>query len=64
MIRFQVIKEASGWAVIMGEATRAPFRSRGQAISEAKSLAEALAKHGQMTTVIIEASADQQTRAA
>lgn len=61
MIRFQVVKERSGWAVIVGEGTRAPFRSRRQAIQEARSLAEALARHGQPIDVIIEAAPEPQS---
>ena len=61
MIRFQVVKEPSGWAVILGEATRAPFRSRRLAIEEARSLAAALARHGQVITVTIEAAPEPQS---
>ena len=61
MIRFHVVKEPIGWAVIMGEATKAPFRSRRLAIQEARSLAEAIGRHGQASAVTIEPSPEPQT---
>ena len=64
MINFQVVKEPSGWAVIMGQATKAPFRSRQLAILEVRALAAAIARHGQPITVTIDPSPEPQSREA
>ena len=61
MIKFQVVKEPFGWAVIMGEATKTPFRSRRLAIREAESLADAIGKHGQTIAITIEAPSQPQS---
>jgi hypothetical protein len=54
MITFNVVREQHGWAIRVGERKTTPFWSRDLAIREAKSLAEAISRHGERTEVIVD----------
>ena len=54
MIRFNVVKETHGWAIRMGERMTTPFWSKEQAVRQAKLLAEAIRRHGELTEVVVE----------
>jgi hypothetical protein len=54
MITFSVVKETFGWTIRLGECMTTPFRLRELAIREAKSLAEAIRRHGECAEVVVE----------
>jgi hypothetical protein len=54
MHTFKVVKEPHGWAVRLGCAMTTPFRSRTLAIEEARSLCDALRRHGEIAEVVVE----------
>jgi hypothetical protein len=58
MIRFDVVKETHGWSIRMGERMTTPFWSKEQAVRQAKVLAEAIRRHGELTEVVVEGGAN------
>ena len=58
MITFNVVKEANGWAVRMGQRMTTPYRSRESAIREANCLAESICRHGEYAEVVIESGSE------
>lgn len=56
MQTFTVVRAQGGWAVESGCAMTAPCRSRAAALAQAKRMAEAIRRHGEDVTVIIEAT--------
>jgi hypothetical protein len=54
MITFTVVREANGWTGRMGEQMTAPFWSRRRAVREAHCMADAIRRHGQGVSVLID----------
>jgi hypothetical protein len=57
MQTFLIVRAQGGWAVQSGCAMTAPCRSRAAALAQAKHMAEAIRRHGEDVTVIVEPAA-------
>jgi len=54
---FTIVRAQGGWAVKSGCAMTAPCRSHAAALAQAKRMAEAIRRHGEDVTVIVEPAA-------
>lgn len=57
MQTFTIVRAQDGWAVKLGCAMTAPCRSHAAAFAQAKRMAEAIRRHGEDVTVIVEPAA-------
>jgi hypothetical protein len=51
---FRIVRAKNGWTVQSGCAMTAPCRSHAAAVAQAKRMAEAIRRHGEDVTVIVE----------
>jgi hypothetical protein len=53
MLTFKIVREQGGWAVQLGCAVTL-CKSRAAAIAQARRMAEAIRRHGEVVTVVVE----------
>lgn len=51
---FKIVREHGGWSVQFGRAVSAPCKSQTVALAQAQHMADAIRRHGEAVTVIVE----------